>query len=354
MNKGAATTFVFKGRDWNVDGDMTVDGETIGECAQAVKDALPQERWDNVIYVGTTALGAQVTTNEGTRLQLVSSAGAPLPSAGPIERVIRLMMRCGSQRKEVFDAFERTIGVFNLRVTIIGFEMEEMAISMAGSVEQELIRWREPLLNQVQGGRRLGGGYVYLLEVMSDAKAQAALDALHLWIRPHEVECDALWEQHFRSLVLRMHGAEPSAGPTVAQENWEVALTTLWATLGEEKQERLKAVMFVVDFEDGSNDANPDPIFRCMPHLRDDRLREHNPEGTRTWAASAAELVAIAPLGPTGTDHLARLRRSQYSEEVKELQAQYRSVCGHPPRGRSAAQAEWLQKKIREAQSNTN
>jgi hypothetical protein len=70
---------------------------------------------------------------------------------------------------------------------------------------------RATLLNQVEGGRRLGGGYVYLLEVMSDAKAQAALAALHLWIRPHTVECDALWEQHFRSMVLRMHGSEPSA-----------------------------------------------------------------------------------------------------------------------------------------------
>jgi hypothetical protein len=43
----------------------------------------------------------------------------------------------------------------------------------------------------------------------------------------------------------------------MAQEQWEVAITTLWATLGEEKQERLKAVMFVVGYEDGSNDANP-------------------------------------------------------------------------------------------------
>jgi hypothetical protein len=252
----------------------------------------------------------------------------------------------------VFDAFERTIGVFNLRVTIIGFEMEEMAISMAGSVEQELIRWREPLLNQVQGGRRLGGGYVYLLEVMSDAKAQAALDALHLWIRPHEVECDALWEQHFRSLVLRMHGAEPSAGPTVAQENWEVALTTLWATLGEEKRERLKAVMFVVDFEDGSNDANPDPIFRCMPHLRDDRLREHNPEGTRTWAASAAELVSIEPI--IWAEQLAEYRQRTYSVEIQELKAKYQALYNGTPRGRSANQLSWLRERIAAAESNTN
>jgi hypothetical protein len=84
------------------------------------------------------------------------------------------------------------------------------------------------------------------------------------------------------------------------------------------------------------------------------RLREYDVDGTRTWTASAAELVATAPLGPTGTDRLARLRRSQYSDELKQLQAKYRSVCGHPPRGRSAAQAEWLRKKIREAQSNTN
>jgi hypothetical protein len=248
----------------------------------------------------------------------------------------------------MFDAFERTIGVFNLRVTIIGFEMEEMAISMAGSVEQELIRWREPLLNQVQGGRRLGGGYVYLLEVMSDAKAQAALDALHLWIRPHEVECDALWEQHFRSLVLRMHGAEPSAGPTVAQENWEVALTTLWATLGEEKRERLKAVMFVVDFEDGSNDANPDPIFRCMPHLRDDRLREHNPEGTRTWVASAAELVSVENIYKPGG------RQRTYSAEIQGLKVKYQALYNGPPRGRSANQPSWLRERIAAAESNTN
>jgi hypothetical protein len=225
----------------------------------------------------------------------------------------------------MFDAFERTIGVFNLRVTIIGFELEEMAISLAGRVEQELIHRRGPLLNQVEGGRRLGGGYVYLLEVMSDAKAQAALAALHLWIRLHTVECDALWEQHFRSLVLRMHGSEPSAGPTMAQEQWEVALTTSWATLGEEKQERLKAVMFVVGYEDGSNDANPDPIFRCMPHLRDDRLREHNPEGTRTWTASAAELVAIPPRA-AAAEYMARHRAQPYSEEVKRLQAQYTSL----------------------------
>eukprot|EP01047_Picozoa_sp_COSAG01_P074216 COSAG01_NODE_12333_length_1757_cov_4.785283_1_plen_189_part_00 len=83
------------------------------------------------------------------------------------------------------------------------------------------------------------------------------------------------------------------------------------------------------------------------------RLREHNPEGTRTWTASAAELVVIPPRA-AAAEYMARHRAQPYSEEVKRSQAQYPSVCGCRARGRSAAQVEWLQKKIREAQSNTN
>ena len=89
-----------------------------------------------------------------------------------------------------------------------------------------------------------------------------------------------------------------------------------------------------------------------MPHLRDDRLREHNPEGTRTWAASAAELVSIEPI--IWAEQLAEYRQRTYSAEIQELKAKYQALYNGPPRGRSANEPSWLRERIAAAESNTN
>ena len=66
-----------------------------------------------------------------------------------------------------------------------------------------------------------------------------------------------------------------------------------------------------------------------MPHLREDRLREHNPEGTRTWAASAAELVSIEKIYKPGG------RQRIYSDEIQGLKAKYQALYNGPPTCRS-------------------
>ena len=87
-----------------------------------------------------------------------------------------------------------------------------------------------------------------------------------------------------------------------------------------------------------------------MPHLRDDRLREHNPEGTRTWAASAAELVSVENIYKPGG------RQRIYSAEIQGLKVKYmyQALYNGPPRGRSANKPSWLRERIAAAESNTN